>query len=610
MASEPKRFKVEECAPSKVILIMDLNNSISDADIVALFSRYGNVVDMLRLKSGRSALLEFDDVSVSKMMVSQSKVNSFYIGSNPVKMAFGNSPNIIRKSGAPVTSLSILGYWPHPNGPAGQQNGAMMMGGPPPQHSMPPQMMQQQPPPPQQPAPVPAAPSLAIQGLPGRVLLFSITNATYPITVDVMKAICSPNGNLLRVSIGPKKADNSLEALVEFENVGDANKAIENLNGADIYSGCCTLNITVSHLPVLQVYKNDSESFDFTNPNLGAEKTPLLGSAPPQQQAPPQHPAASYQMQQPPPYQQQPPPFGGPPGMMGPQSGMPPPPQQQQQQQFNPQDMSWMFQKGEGTVVMAYNLPPGLTCQNIFNITCLYGNVARVKFLKSREGCAMVQMGTSEQSGYVVDNLSGLTIYGQKVEVCRSKQPEVQVASKPELMENGTPISVCYEDSVNNRFKRPDMFTKSRLVAPTKTLHFFNFPLGVTENDLRQFFLQHGGPLPDKAVVFKPKQQDQRAAIGLVEFDTVENAVLALMRSNHAEVKLSERAKFHAKLSFSNKPIDPADSAVVNFKLKAEQQQQQQPSAPAQPPSGDGATTISKPPVVAPNNVKRMAYSS
>ena len=27
----------------------------------------------------------------------------------------------------------------------------------------------------------------------------------------------------------------------------------------------------------------------------------------------------------------------------------------------------------------------------IFNLFCLYGNVVRVKFLKTKEGCAMVQ---------------------------------------------------------------------------------------------------------------------------------------------------------------------------------------------------------------------------
>ncbi|VDM34361.1 unnamed protein product [Toxocara canis] len=34
-----------------------------------------------------------------------------------------------------------------------------------------------------------------------------------------------------------------LQALVEFENAGVAKKAKHAMNGADIYSGCCTLKV-------------------------------------------------------------------------------------------------------------------------------------------------------------------------------------------------------------------------------------------------------------------------------------------------------------------------------------------------------------------------------
>ena len=58
--------------------------------------------------------------------------------------------------------------------------------------------------------------------------------------------------------------------MVEFESVDTAKLAKENLHGCDIYLGCCTLKIEYAKCTLkLNVYKNDSNSYDFTNPNLG-----------------------------------------------------------------------------------------------------------------------------------------------------------------------------------------------------------------------------------------------------------------------------------------------------------------------------------------------------
>ena len=46
-----------------------------------------------------------------------------------------------------------------------------------------------------------------------------------------------------------------------------------------------------------------------------------------------------------------------------------------------------------------------MTCTRLFNLFCLYGNVVRIKFLKTKEGCAMVQMGDGLAVERVVSNL-------------------------------------------------------------------------------------------------------------------------------------------------------------------------------------------------------------
>jgi hypothetical protein len=46
-----------------------------------------------------------------------------------------------------------------------------------------------------------------------------------------------------------------------------------------------------------------------------------------------------------------------------------------------------------GTVLMLYGLcSKKANATRVFNILCLFGNVRKVKFLMTKEGCAMVQM--------------------------------------------------------------------------------------------------------------------------------------------------------------------------------------------------------------------------
>lgn len=52
--------------------------------------------------------------------------------------------------------------------------------------------------------------------------------------------------------------------MVEFASVDQAQQAKDALNGADIYTGCNTLKIEYSRATSLNVYKNDEETFDYT----------------------------------------------------------------------------------------------------------------------------------------------------------------------------------------------------------------------------------------------------------------------------------------------------------------------------------------------------------
>jgi hypothetical protein len=99
----------------------------------------------------------------------------------------------------------------------------------------------------------------------------------------VIHKITSPHGNVLRIVVFRKLG---IQAMVEFDTVQAAVTAKSFLNGADIYSGCCTLKIEFAKvdenfsrnscslvaimvcLPLqpetLTIIRNDKESWDYT----------------------------------------------------------------------------------------------------------------------------------------------------------------------------------------------------------------------------------------------------------------------------------------------------------------------------------------------------------
>lgn len=67
---------------------------------------------------------------------------------------------------------------------------------------------------------------------------------------DVLHKICNPHGQVLRIVIFKK---NGVQAMVEFDSLDAATRARENLNGADIYAGCCTLKIDFAKVSSTQL---------------------------------------------------------------------------------------------------------------------------------------------------------------------------------------------------------------------------------------------------------------------------------------------------------------------------------------------------------------------
>ncbi|XP_043202306.1 heterogeneous nuclear ribonucleoprotein L-like isoform X3 [Amphibalanus amphitrite] len=411
---------------------------------------------------------------------------------------------------------------------------------------------------------------------PNHILLMTVVNPVYPITVDVIKTISSSHGQVLRIVIFKK---NGVQAMVEFDSVEAAARAKEALTGADIYSGCCTLRIEFAKPARLNVYKNDAESWDYTNPALGvtakpellAAKTPLLQE--------PHFPgfALPYGLEA----VRGSPLYGATPvaeslslgrfaaALAAPAVGA---------TTFNPAELalqasppaaraalsaaSFAAQPAvapasprlaqQGAVLMVYGLNKDMmNAERLFNLFCLYGNVIRIKFLKTKEGCAMVQLGDALAVERAIGNLNNINIFGSKLQLGYSKQAFLNNVQQPYSLPDGTPSFKDFTGCKNNRFLNPGMASKNRIQAPSKVLHFFNMPPQLAPSELTEIFQSAGAATPLSANIFPSKTE--RSSSGLVEFRSTEEAVEALVVSNHKSIpRSSSKFPFTMKLCFSS----------------------------------------------------------
>ena len=313
---------------------------------------------------------------------------------------------------------------------------------------------------------------------PNKIVLLTVLNANYPITVEIVYKVCSPHGRVVRIVIFEKAI---IQAMVEFENIDEATEARHQLHGCDIYSGCCTLKVEFAKTDKLNVRKNDNKTWDFTedfkyNPGQNDQRMnrPVLLTEPPASGGLPmrgnvgrsnyprpgvsrmhgsaghwthrrphemvpgqhrnwdqgnqfnngmgrmvgQHQVGNFRMAD-----------GGrghqPMGRGMPQ-GMMPGRMGQGVNQWG-HDMQGDFMGGggacHGPVVMVYGLDTQkMSCQALFNLFCQYGNVRKVMFMKNKEGSGMVEMSDPEAAERVIYNMDQMELFGSKLKLDISKK--------------------------------------------------------------------------------------------------------------------------------------------------------------------------------------------
>ncbi|KAH0946562.1 hypothetical protein HN011_003568, partial [Eciton burchellii] len=329
----------------------------------------------------------------------------------------------------------------------------------------------------------------------------------------------------------------------------------------------------------LNVYKNDAESWDYTTPTLGSSThkndatgngrpAPLL--AEPRYGAAPQPYGSTPQVTFPPGaghdrYEEN---FNGPAtyaepyveryGIKSDFSGREPLHPTPPRPGYVPTLGQTPPSSTQGSVMMVYGLQPDkVNTDKLFNLFCLYGNVTKVKFLKTKEGCAMIQMGDNIAVERCLQNLNNVTIGTDgRLQLGFSKQAFLSDVTNPYILPDKTASFKDFTGSKNNRFLNPAMANKNRIQPPSKIVHFFNTPPDLTEETVNRVFVERGIEAPTTVKLFPLKSE--RSSSGLIEFSSVGIAVAAIMECNHTALENSNgKFPYIMKLCFSSSRTIP-----------------------------------------------------
>uniref|UniRef100_H3CBY4 Heteroous nuclear ribonucleoprotein L like n=1 Tax=Tetraodon nigroviridis TaxID=99883 RepID=H3CBY4_TETNG len=373
-----------------------------------------------------------------------------------------------------------------------------------------------------------------------KVLLLSIQNPLYPITTDVLYTVCNPVGNVLRIVIFKR---NGIQAMVEFESVHCAQKAKAALNGADIYAGCCTLKIEYARPTRLNVIKNDNESWDYTKPYLvrradrgkGRQRQAILG----------EHPASYSENGYGPPCPLLPLPSNS-------RYKLSPLDVPDMVSYPLPQSSSYSYSgHTPSSVAMVSGLHPSkMNCTRIFNLFCLYGNIEKVKFMKSVPGTALVEMGDEYAVDRAITHLNSIKVFGKRLNVCVSKQHAV-IPSQVFELEDGSSSYKDFAMTRNNRFSSAGQASKNIIQPPSAVLHYYNVPPCVSQEQLLRLCSEHDVPGFVKFKMFDAKPSSKTIS-GLLEFDSKTEAVEVLTVLNHYQIRIPNGSNpYTLKLCFS-----------------------------------------------------------
>jgi polypyrimidine tract-binding protein 1 len=253
--------------------------------------------------------------------------------------------------------------------------------------------------------------------------------------------------------------------LIQFAEIDSAIAARTELDGQNIYSGCCTLRIQYSSLTNLNVQFNTEKSRDFTNPSLptlpsNSMGVPYLGGG----IFPPAWTQTPFYL----------------PSLSG--KSLPP------------------STPSASSVLIVSNLDSQRTSpDNLFTLFCVYGDVLRVKILHQKHDTALVQFVNPQQAETAMAHLNGCPLFGSIIRVNFSKHTTISLP-RPGTEQEGSLLTKDYSGSPLHRFKVVGSRNYQHICPLSAVLHVSNLPDHVSEADLRDLFHKYGNVKRQKDV--------------------------------------------------------------------------------------------------------------
>jgi polypyrimidine tract-binding protein 2 len=471
-------------APSRVIHFRNVGPDVTQHDLLVLATGFGAVEQVLMLKSKNQALLQFGELNPAiSFMQYYSTVQASIRGRN-VYPQFSSHQELSSSSGV-IAQHGGGSADPTANGNA---------------------------------------------GAPNRILLVTINNAIYPITVDILYQVFGSHGMVEKIVIFNKTK--GLQALIQYNNVQSATSAKESLHGQNIYTnGSCQLHIQYSNLSgELTVTANNDRTKDFTKP---------LPAIAPDVQPPGIQPVRT-------------------PGVpsalpVGPGQFVPsamstiatPDAFYAQQQQFVPNAFMGGASQFNSVLLVSNLNEEKINCTQLFNLFSSYGNVMRVKILHNKPDHALVQMGDYYQASTAVHYLKGLVLWDKPMDINFSKHSYINATSQDPADQS----CADYTNSPLNRFKFNQGTEKAQQIyknmsGPVSLLHVSNLPAASTNQTTTEMFAPFGNITGIKVFDINGKRQ------ALVQFDSVQHAAEALVTLHNSPVETRG-----LKISFSKNKL-------------------------------------------------------
>lgn len=521
--------------PSRVVHLRNIPQQLSENEIIYLGLSFGNITNVLFLRSKNQAFLEFENISDAPSMINHFNQSATQFNGKKIFVQYSNhqelntDPNNTNNHHAQMALAEACSM--HQASKQGGKN---------------------------------------------TVLRAAILNMIYPVTLDVLQQIFSKFGPVLKIITFTK--NDKFQVLIQMKDCNAAQNARVSLNNQNIYNGCCTLQIDFSKLTALEVRFNNDKSRDYTNlllptgqdgnnnmqsndqmgsQNNFQQQQSLLGNQPNIFQANSNcnnngpmfnnqgnnsmnHSNSHSNMNM---NQNQ---FGsgsfngnGPNQIFNNNNGG----MNHQQSQHNNNNNSNNQNNGiSSPVLLVSNLNEEFcTPESLFTLFGVYGDVLRVKILFNKKDSALINFSNCQQANTALMNLDRCKLWSKQVRVFPSKHLTVQ------MPKDGQPDSGLTKDFTNSplhRFKKPGSKNFNNIFPPSQTLHLSNIPASVQEQELKDLFGSYG-----KVRNFKFFQKDRKMA--LIQMDTIDEAITALIAMHNYQMA----ENMHLRCTFSKATI-------------------------------------------------------